>query len=152
MTRLQELLSEYSESHQNPVNKAVHWVCVPAIFWSIVGLLYAVPLPGESDWMNLALLALAAVMVYYVRLSVPISIVMFVFAMTCFLTWRFIDELGLNVPLIAIIVFVVAWIGQFWGHKVEGKKPSFLKDLQFLLIGPAWLASQVMKMEGARGE
>ncbi len=49
--------------------------------------------------------------------------------------------LGQFLPLLttSLAIFVIAWIGQFYGHKVEGKKPSFLKDLQFLLIGPAWV-------------
>jgi uncharacterized membrane protein YGL010W len=40
---------------------------------------------------------------------------------------------------LSIAVFVVAWIGQFIGHKIEGKKPSFLEDLRFLLIGPLFV-------------
>jgi uncharacterized membrane protein YGL010W len=40
-------------------------------------------------------------------------------------------------------LFSVAWIGQFYGHKVEGKKPSFFQDLQFLLIGPAWVVENL---------
>jgi uncharacterized membrane protein YGL010W len=39
----------------------------------------------------------------------------------------------------------LAWIGQFYGHKIEGKKPSFLKDLEFLLIGPLWVIQKVGK-------
>jgi uncharacterized membrane protein YGL010W len=50
--------------------------------------------------------------------------------------------------LVSAIVFVVAWIGQFYGHKVEGKKPSFLKDIQFLLIGPAWLLHFIYRRLG----
>jgi uncharacterized membrane protein YGL010W len=42
-----------------------------------------------------------------------------------------------------LAVFAIAWLGQFIGHKVEGAKPSFFKDLQFLLIGPLWLLSYV---------
>jgi uncharacterized membrane protein YGL010W len=45
--------------------------------------------------------------------------------------------------LFSICVFIVAWIGQFYGHKIEGKKPSFLKDLQFLMIGPAWVLENI---------
>jgi uncharacterized membrane protein YGL010W len=41
--------------------------------------------------------------------------------------------------LTSVVIFVVAWIGQFVGHALEGKRPSFFKDLQFLLIGPLWL-------------
>jgi uncharacterized membrane protein YGL010W len=49
--------------------------------------------------------------------------------------------LSTRIPLtlFSISVFIIAWTGQFYGHKIEGKKPSFLKDLQFLLIGPAWV-------------
>lgn len=143
MSRIDELLAEYSESHQNPVNKKVHYICVPLIFWSIVGLLYLIPVPLGPEWMNGALIALALVTTYYVRLSVPLSVVMFVFAILCFFSWQYLDQWGYSVWKIALIVFVLAWIGQFWGHKVEGKKPSFLKDLQFLLIGPAWIAAQL---------
>jgi uncharacterized membrane protein YGL010W len=47
---------------------------------------------------------------------------------------------GLSVPVwqVCVGIFVVMWILQFVGHHVEGKKPSFLKDVQFLLVGPAW--------------
>jgi uncharacterized membrane protein YGL010W len=48
-----------------------------------------------------------------------------------------------NIPILALFVFVLAWIGQFIGHKIEGKKPSFIKDIQFLLIGPIWLLSDI---------
>ena len=50
--------------------------------------------------------------------------------------------------LIGIAVFVGAWIGQFIGHKIEGKKPSFFKDVQFLLIGPAWLMAFIYRRAG----
>jgi uncharacterized membrane protein YGL010W len=45
----------------------------------------------------------------------------------------------------SLLIFVVAWVGQFYGHHIEGKKPSFLKDLQFLLIGPAWVLEKLSK-------
>ena len=49
---------------------------------------------------------------------------------------------------LAIGVFVVAWIAQFVGHKVEGKRPSFLTDLAYLLIGPAWIVAKIMRRVG----
>jgi uncharacterized membrane protein YGL010W len=51
---------------------------------------------------------------------------------------------------ICTVSFVLAWIGQFIGHKIEGKKPSFFKDVAFLLIGPAWLMSFIYKKLGQR--
>jgi uncharacterized membrane protein YGL010W len=53
-----------------------------------------------------------------------------------------------TLALYALIIFVVAWIGQFIGHKIEGKKPSFLQDVQYLLIGPAWLLHFIFKKVG----
>jgi uncharacterized membrane protein YGL010W len=47
--------------------------------------------------------------------------------------------------MISFAIFVVAWIGQFYGHKVEGMKPSFIKDLQFLLIGPLWVIEKIVR-------
>lgn len=147
MRKIDALLSEYGESHQNPTNKTIHWICVPLIFLSIVGLLTSIP-PGwvqvvlgegnpNANW---ATVALVFVTVYYVTLSIPLSMGMVLFEVLCLLIINFIVELDIA-PLwmLCLGIFVLAWIGQFYGHKVEGKKPSFFKDLQFLLIGPAWL-------------
>lgn len=155
--KLQILLDEYSESHQNVTNKLIHWICVPLIFWSIVALLYSIPnaflvqLLGDHFFSNWAIIVLIPVLIYYLSLSVPIAIGMFIFISICL----FISDFLLKhscFPLwaIALIVFVLAWIGQFYGHKVEGKKPSFLKDLQFLLIGPAWLMHFIYKRIGLK--
>lgn len=143
MARIDELLAEYSESHRNVTNKRIHYLCVPLIFWSIVGLLYLIPIPIGVDWMNAAFLALALLTAYYIRLSVPLSIVMFLFAMACMFSWQWLAMHNYSIWKLALLVFSLAWIGQFYGHKIEGKKPSFLKDIQFLLIGPAWIAAQI---------
>jgi uncharacterized membrane protein YGL010W len=146
MRKIDALLSEYGESHQNGTNKAIHWICVPLIFLSVVGLIASIPsglvrqVLGENPYSNWALVVMVLIMIYYVSLSVPLGFGMFLFGLICLYLVRLIDESGIA-PLwmVSIIIFVVAWIGQFYGHKVEGKKPSFLKDIQFLLIGPAWL-------------
>ncbi|TNE55159.1 MAG: DUF962 domain-containing protein [Bacteroidetes bacterium] len=146
MKTIQDWLSEYGESHQNPTNKLVHWICVPTIFFSIVGLLYSIKLgeqlaPGLE--LNVAIVALALTIIYYIRLSPALSVGMLLFSLLClFLAYR-IEAAGMVLWQVCLGLFVAAWIGQFWGHKVEGKKPSFFQDLQFLMIGPAWLMSFV---------
>lgn len=143
MRTLQSYLNEYGENHRNPANKLVHWVCVPIIFFSIVGLLYGLKLPVElTDGLrlNVAMLVLLGVWLYYLRLSRPISLGMLLFSLLCLYGCETIER---NAPrplwAVSLLLFVVAWVGQFWGHRIEGKKPSFLKDVAFLLIGPAWL-------------
>ena len=64
---------------------------------------------------------------------------MFIFSSICLQIIVWIDRLNTPLWSIALTIFVGAWIGQFIGHKLEGKKPSFFNDLQFLMIGPAWL-------------
>ncbi len=156
MRKIDALLSEYGESHQNPTNKFIHWICVPLIFLSIVGLLASIPtslvqsILGEGNpYANWAVVALVLVTIYYVSLSISLSIGMALFALLCIWITNVIAQLNIA-PLwaVSIGIFVVAWIGQFYGHNVEGKKPSFLKDIQFLLIGPAWLMHFIYKKIG----
>lgn len=129
---LQSWLADYAVSHQHPINKKIHWLCVPTIFASILGM-------GMSWQAAFTLVLIALVMLFYLRLSTQLFIAMGMFVLFC-------------LAAIAILpvgfkfwfgVFVVAWIGQFVGHKIEGKKPSFFEDLQFLLIGPAWVANSL---------
>lgn len=135
---MQDWLDAYGESHQNSLNKKIHWVAVPSIYASIVGLLWQVAI-GPT---NLAVLMLLPVFLFYVRLSFSLTLGMMAWTGLCLLAC---EQYALHVafPLwqTCLIVFVVAWIGQFYGHKVEGAKPSFFEDLQFLMIGPAWLMS-----------
>jgi uncharacterized membrane protein YGL010W len=156
MRKIDNLLSEYGESHQNPTNKLIHWICVPLIFFSLMGLIASIPsgvlssVFGEgSMYANWAAVILALALIYYMTLSIPLTIGMFLFALACLF---FINQLVLlNIAplwLVSLGIFVAAWIGQFYGHKVEGKKPSFFKDVQFLMIGPAWLMHFIYKKIG----
>ncbi|MCU0339792.1 MAG: DUF962 domain-containing protein [Spirosomaceae bacterium] len=151
MRTMQSLLDEYGESHQNPTNKLVHWFCVPSIVFSVIGLLYSVKLPievTESIPLNLAMIVLAITLVYYLRLSFTLSIGFFLFACGCLYLAQQIETSHFKLWQVSIAVFVIAWVIQFWGHKVEGKKPSFLKDVEFLMIGPAWLLHFIYKKLG----
>ena len=156
MRKIDQLLEEYGESHQDDTNKIIHWICVPLIFFSIVGLIASIPSEGVQRFLgqgnpyaNWAAVVLILVLIYYVSLSVPLSIGMLLFAVLCLYGAKMITQSD-TAPLwlVSLIVFVIAWIGQFYGHKVEGKKPSFFKDVQFLLIGPAWLLHFIYRKLG----
>jgi uncharacterized membrane protein YGL010W len=155
MRRIDELLEEYGESHRNSTNKTIHWICVPLIFFSVVGLIASIPsdyvqrLSEGNPYANWATIVMVLVLIYYVSLSIPLSFGMLLFGLLCLFLTRIIAESGIA-PLwaISIGIFLIAWIGQFYGHKVEGKKPSFFKDVQFLLIGPAWLMHFIYKKLG----
>jgi uncharacterized membrane protein YGL010W len=151
MKSLQQWLAEYGESHKNETNKAIHWICVPAIFFSIVGFLYSIKLPlaMATIAVNVAMLVTLMVVLYYFSLSKTLWLGMLLFSLFCLWLCYTIERADfMPLWLFCVITFVLAWIGQFYGHKIEGKKPSFLKDLQFLMIGPAWLMSFIYKKLG----
>jgi uncharacterized membrane protein YGL010W len=124
------LLAKYSESHMNPTNEAIHCVCVPLIVFSLLGLIWAIhPL--------LATALVVASMVYYFQLSRNFALGMLLMSAVMLTVLAALPP-GAVLPL-SIVIFVLAWIGQFIGHKIEGKKPSFFDDLRFLLIGPLFV-------------
>ena len=148
------LLLKYEESHKNVTNKIIHWLCVPAIMFSLVGLLYSLPFIVTKSWyFNWASLLLLLVLVYYYRLSVPMFIGFVLLALLLlFGNFELAQSVGdgQNMMQTSLSIFAVAWILQFVGHKIEGKKPSFLQDLQFLLIGPAWLMHFIFNQFGIK--
>jgi uncharacterized membrane protein YGL010W len=150
---IHDWFAEYGESHQNPTNKFIHWLCVPAIYFSIICLL-SIPKwsfqlnVNETYNISLSTLAIVFVLIFYIRLSKPIALGMGAFSVLCVaLAYQLAKQVE-SLWQVALIIFVIAWIGQFIGHRIEGKKPSFLKDLQFLLIGPAWLMGFIFKRFG----
>jgi uncharacterized membrane protein YGL010W len=156
MRKIDLLLSEYGVSHQHPTNKTIHWICVPAIFFSMVGLVFSLPQgplevlsPIIGDFANWATFVLAIVLIYYAALSLPLALGMFLFSALCLAIANLLYIIS-PVPLwaISLVVFLLAWMLQFYGHKIEGKKPSFFRDVQFLLIGPAWLMHFIYKRYG----
>ncbi|WP_299110060.1 Mpo1-like protein [uncultured Winogradskyella sp.] len=153
MRKIDALLSEYAVSHQTKLNIAIHYVCVPLIFFSLIGLLASIPVPEAIravfphvlvPYIHFGTLVIVLGLIYYLRLSLVLFIGMLVFSAIVLLT---IDQISLlqiaPLWLVMLGIFVVSWIGQFIGHNHEGKKPSFLKDLQFLMIGPAWTMSHL---------
>lgn len=159
MKTIQQWFDEYAESHQNKTNKVIHWICVPTIFFSIIGLLTSIPSTGLSrfasdtaaPYINFGSIASALGLLFYLILSPRIFIGMLLF--TILVVWGNVQlQFILDIPLwlFSLTLFVVAWAGQFIGHHIEGAKPSFFKDVQFLLIGPAWLMGFIYNRLGIR--
>ncbi len=152
MRSVSEWLGEYGASHQNPTNKLLHWLCVPPIVLSVMGFLWSLPVPADfaavSPWLNWATLVAAAALIYYLALSPALAAgILLAFAALLALT-QALSQLPWPLWLTSLAIFVVAWIGQFIGHAIEGKRPSFFKDLQFLLIGPLWLLAAAYRRFG----
>ena len=149
MRPVQSWLDEYSESHRTTTNKSIHWICVPLIMLSIVGLLWCLPVPKawvvRSPFFNWGVVVALLVLIYYYLLAWRLAMGMTVVLAAMIFAAYAVSLSAARPWLVWTIIFVAAWIGQFVGHQVEGKKPSFFKDLQFLLIGPLWLLACVYR-------
>ena len=175
MKNIQDWFQEYGESHQNRINKIIHWICIPLIFWSILALLTLIPNDLfnfinnaiDMDLVNWAVVAVFFGLLFYLRLSFNIFFGMLIFSLLVLIDiyytvylfdlhkyWGLFNKLEINgqkfLLKLSMIIFVFSWILQFIGHKIEGQKPSFFEDLQFLLIGPAWLLSFIYRNLGIK--
>ncbi|WP_299715741.1 Mpo1-like protein [uncultured Tenacibaculum sp.] len=151
MKTAKQWFDEYAVSHQNETNQIIHYICVPAIFFSVIGLFMSIPPtllkstfklynPLIENWAFVVGIFLT--IFFYLRLGFWYFTKMLVVILLAIAANNWINN-NTNLLITSIVIFVVAWIGQFYGHKVEGKKPSFIKDLQFLLIGPLWVIEKL---------
>ena len=148
---IEEWLNEYGESHQNPTNKLIHWICVPLIMLSLIGLLSSIPnsfkivIGSNTFFLNWSMIFLFFASLYYLKLSRTLFIGMILVSFLLLYSVEIMKSYDIVLWHLSIGIFILAWTGQFIGHKIEGIKPSFFKDIQFLLIGPAWLLSFIYK-------
>lgn len=148
MRDINSLLAEYGDSHRNKTNVIIHKICVPLIVFSVIGLLWAIPVPEImlEKSVNWATIVTVLTLAYYLSLSFPYFIAMIpVIGAMYYLT----SVLAQTPYLLTVsaTIFAISWVFQFIGHKYEGKKPSFLKDLLFLLIGPLWVAKSLFRLK-----
>ncbi len=155
MRKIDLLLNEYGESHQTKLNKIIHYFCVPTIVLSVIGLLAAIPTPSFitnlfpaslSGYAHFGTIILLITLVYYLRLSFILFLAMLTYSVVVLFIIKSIANANF-MPLWSFmaILFIISWIVQFYGHNHEGKKPSFIKDVQFLLVGPAWTISHLFE-------
>ena len=151
MRSVNDWFGSYSADHRHPTNVLIHWICVPAILWAVVALLWLLPVPpsiGRAGfWCGLVMVGAFA---FYWRLSRPLGAAMAVELVLLGLATEGLYRAlgGQHLLWLAIGVFAAAWIGQFVGHVIEGRRPSFFTDLAYLLIGPAWLTGKLMRRFG----
>jgi uncharacterized membrane protein YGL010W len=129
MKPLNQWMAEYAVTHTHPLNKKIHMFCVPAIYWSITAVV--------PPYLFIP------VLIFYFFLGFQAFITMTVFTAFCLAVDNAILRAGVPLTYLAILIFTVAWFGQFYGHHVEGKRPAFFQDLLFLLIGPLWVARKL---------
>ncbi len=149
MRTIEDLLKEYGESHQNPMNKIIHWVCIPLLLFCTFGMIWLIPVPDSfkqiSFPINWATILMGMIFIYYSQLSRSLSYGMvFIYSGIIGILYNLVNTYGNGLFLPLFILWVIAWILQIIGHQIEGKKPSFMSNLQFLLVGPLWIIHSIV--------
>jgi len=139
--KLDRLLAHYGESHRHPTNELIHVIAIPAIMLSIVGMLFAL-----HPWA--AYVFVGASLVYYALLQSPVLLA--IMAAWTVLLIGLATAMGGRAFVISLTIFVVGWIFQFIGHKLEGRKPSFFEDIQYLWVGPLFVVTLALRKLGVR--
>lgn len=149
-----EWFAEYGSSHKNKTNKLIHWIAVPVIFLTIIGLLWDIPVPAPLQELgfNWAFAGIAFSIGFYLLFSVRLAIGLILFLALCtvILFAYSSSSMAATIPTwaMSLVIFVIAWIFQFIGHKIEGAKPSFFKDIVFLMVGPAFFMGYIYRRLG----
>jgi len=149
------LLDAYAADHQNPANRVLHTICVPIIVIALIGLLRSLPVPAPaprgSVLVNWATLSAALALAWYLRLSVALAAGMAVALLLALGATVLLARLPMPLWASSAGLFAAGWAGQFIGHGLEGRRPSFLRDLRFLLVGPLWVLDGLYRRLGFRG-
>jgi uncharacterized membrane protein YGL010W len=140
LRKIDQLLAHYGASHTNPINELIHFAAIPLIMLSLCGLMFAL-----HPWVAYAFIG--ASMVYYARLSSVFCVSMCVWSVAII---GLMHAMGQQVLTASVVIFIGAWIAQFIGHKIEGKKPSFFEDLQYLWVGPLFVLSKLFVKIGLK--
>ena len=143
-------LEKYGESHQHPTNIIIHKIFVPLIMFSVIGLLWAIPVPGflmKIPFINFGTILVIGALIFYLSMGIKIFLGMIFIVSPIVYGNVLLQNYSHQIYLMSGI-FVFSWIMQFIGHKIEGKKPSFFEDLLFLLVGPVWVIYPLFKKIG----
>lgn len=146
------LMAEYERDHQDKTNRLLHFIAVPLIFFCVVAFVTEIPTPAGIEklpggWL---LIAVIPASIYYLRRSVTAGVIMIAFTLLCFGIIELLRHAALPVWEVSLGLFIVLWGVQYVGHSIEGKRPSFFRDAQFLLIGPVWVFHKFLRPLGVR--
>lgn len=151
MKTIVDQLAKYAEYHRDRRNIVTHFIGIPMIVLAVQVLLARpILLPGMVP-VTAALLISILTAIYYLRLDRPLGLMMTVFlAIGLLLANAAASQSTATWLWIGIGLFVVGWVIQFVGHIYEGRKPAFVDDIIGLIIGPLFVAAELVFLLGLR--
>ncbi|MEN9418489.1 MAG: hypothetical protein RI988_2109 [Pseudomonadota bacterium] len=144
------LLAQYAEYHRDRRNIQTHLVGVPLIVFAIGVLLSRPGFEVAGLMLTPAWCVFAVVTAWYLtrgEFALGVAVSAMVGALiaaahqlpladaAAWLSW-------------GVGLFVVGWVIQFVGHYYEGRKPAFADDIVGLLVGPMFVALELLALAG----
>jgi uncharacterized membrane protein YGL010W len=132
MKTVDEWFRLYGESHQNPTNKLIHWICIPLIMFSLLGLLKAIPVPEifpasfDFSW-----ILIIGALIFYLMLSWQLSIGMVIVVGLMLLGLRALASTGANLAITNLAIFFIAWVFNLSVIKLKERSLLFLPTFSF---------------------
>jgi uncharacterized membrane protein YGL010W len=144
MQTLEQQMSFYAAYHQDPRNKASHFVGVPMIIFGLFIALGWARIEVGGVTLTAAMLLAAVVLVWYFLLDVPLALAMLaVNAVLLYLADR-VASLPLATGAVWFLVFFAGgWVIQLIGHVWEGRKPALVYNFLQIFVAPIFLAAEV---------
>lgn len=145
-------LQQYEQTHQDMTYPTVYWAAVPMVVLGTVGILWTLPIPDEffeiSPLLNWGTVFLMATAVYYFIISVSLAIGMLPFLLGIAGIQSWLASSAFSPLRVSIGLLVAGIIGLWMGHRNQGSLRPVLRDLQLMMIGPAWLLSVLYRRIG----
>ena len=136
--QLEYYLLSFGKFHTHPANIFLHHICIPLIGWSTLAFAHTWIIGAGLRFSYI--LALITILGYLKFKNIRLIAVIIGCLTTGFLTFKLVTSLR----EVALVVFLIAWFGQFSGHWIEGKKPAFQEELVFIFIGPVWVFKRLL--------
>ncbi|MEK6976300.1 MAG: Mpo1-like protein [Candidatus Thermoplasmatota archaeon] len=145
MKTLVDQMSMYAAYHRDPTNKAIHFLFVPLIIWSAMGLLMEVPgVELATLTVTLAHAVALVLLVYYLRLDFPLGVAMvFLFTFLLVTAWNVHGTMGNQSWMLFLAVFAGSWIAQIIGHSAfEHRKPALADNVFQVFVAPIFVMAE----------
>jgi len=147
-------LDIYEHGHSGPVNRALHWICAPLLVCSLVGILWALPVPAafraSDSVINWGTLFIMAIIVYYFIISIRLAIGSLPFIVFIALVIARLDMLATPLWKISVLALAISALGLYTGHQLDGNRTSVLRDLLYAPIAPLWILGSLYRQLGIR--
>ena len=147
-------LASYAQCHRDPHNCATHFVGIPMLFLAVILPLQALPVRIGQHEVPLAIVLSLPAIVGWLWLDLRLGAALLLLLCPLFIAAALIVRHGHVLTWCsAAVLFVVGWAFQLVGHAVfECRRPAFVDDLSYALIGPMFVVAKLLVSLGLRAD